>query len=202
MGDISAVEDARHRSVEHSKSTWTTEPWYPKLGIEVLRAYVRALQAIEQRNAGEPVRHRSSSRPSTAAASGTLREAFEGWKKERERPEGTVHEYGRAIDMFIQLHGNLPILEIKRSHARTFREALQLVPKSRKGALLKASLPDLSEYGRAHPSVQKISPGTVNKQLGAVQAIAGWGRHNGLVPRTLLGAILSGNAAGGRAVAA
>lgn len=116
------------------------------------------------------------------AASGTLREAFEGWKKERDRPDGTLHEYGRAIEMFIQLHGNLPILEIKRSHARTFREALQLVPKSRKGALLKASLPELSEYGRAHPSVQKVSPGTVNKQLGALQAIAGWGRHNGLVP--------------------
>jgi hypothetical protein len=33
----------------------------------------------------------------------------------------------RAIEMFIQLHGNLPILEIKRSHARRFREALQLV---------------------------------------------------------------------------
>ena len=36
--------------------------------------------------------------------------------------------------------------------------------------------------GRLHPTVQKVSPGTINKQLGAVQAIAGWGRHNGLVP--------------------
>jgi hypothetical protein len=52
----------------------------------------------------------------------------------------------------------------------------------RKGALLKASLPELSEYGRAHPTVAKVSPATVNKQLGAVQAIAGWGRHAGLVP--------------------
>jgi hypothetical protein len=33
-----------------------------------------------------------------------------------------------------------------------------------------------------HPTVQKVSTGTVNKQLGTVQAIAGWGRHNGLVP--------------------
>jgi integrase len=49
-------------------------------------------------------------------------------------------------------------------------------------ALLKASLRELSDYGRSHPSVQKVSPGTVNKQLGAVQAITGWGRHNGLVP--------------------
>jgi hypothetical protein len=36
--------------------------------------------------------------------------------------------------------------------------------------------------GRKHPSVPKVSAGTVNKQLGAVQAIAGWGYHTGLVP--------------------
>ena len=27
-----------------------------------------------------------------------------------------------------------------------------------------------------------MSSGTVNKQLGAVQAIAGWGHHNGIIP--------------------
>jgi integrase len=154
---------------------------YSKLGMEVLRAYVRALEDIGKRNAGEPVPTPAVLAAPNLAASGTLLEAFEGWKKERDRPEGTLREYGRAIDLFIQLHGNLPILEMKRSHARTFREALQLVPRSRKGSLLRASLPELSEYGRAHSTVQKVSSGTVNKQLGAVQAVAGWGRHNGLV---------------------
>jgi hypothetical protein len=183
LGDITAVEDhiAEALDVFHIDLDRQGVA-YPKLGIEILRAYVRALQAIEQRNAGAPVPTPQPATPSTAAASGTLREAFEGWKKERDRPNGTLHEYRRAVEMFIQLHGNLAILEIKRSHARTFREALQLVPKSRKGALLKASLPELSSHGRAQPSVQKVSPGTVNKQLGALQAIAGWGRHNGLVP--------------------
>jgi integrase len=155
---------------------------YPKLGMEVLRAYVRALQDIEKRNAGDPVPTPTTLNALNVASSGTLLEAFEGWKKERERPEGTLHEYGRAVTLFIQLHGNLPILEIKRSHARTFREALQLVPRFRKGSLLKASLPELSEFGRAHPAVQKVAPGTINKQLGALQAVSGWGRHNGLVP--------------------
>ena len=183
LGDISAVEDSIVEALDVFHIDLDRQGVaYPKLGIEILRAYVRALQAIEQRNAGEPVPTPQLVSPPTAAASGTLREAFEGWKKERDRPNGTLHEYGRAIEMFIQLHGNLAILEIKRSHARTFREALQLVPKSRKGALLKSSLPELSAHGRAHPSVQKVSPGTINKQLGAVQAIAGWGRHNGLVP--------------------
>lgn len=182
LGDIAAVEDHTIEALSaFGIDLDRKSSAYPKLGMEVLRAYVRALQDIEKRNAGEPVPTPQVSAPKVFA-SGTLREAFDGWKKERERPEGTLYEYSRAIELFAQLHGNLPILEMKRSHARTFREALQLVPRHRKGRLLKAALPELVEYGRAHPAVQKVAPGTVNKQLGAVQAITGWGRQNGLVP--------------------
>lgn len=167
---------------------------YRKLGMAVLTSRVRALKDIEKRNAGEPIETPALTLPAAIGApavslgkqDGTLRDAFEGWKKERERPDGTVHEYGRAVEMFIQLHGNLRVIDLRRSHARTFREALQTVPKMRRGALLKASLPVLSEYGRTHPAVTKVSAGTVNKQLGAVQAIAGWGQHNGLVPDDIL----------------
>jgi integrase len=84
--------------------------------------------------------------------------------------------------MFIQLHGNIPVADIKRSHARVFRDELRLVPKTRKGALLKAGLQELSQWGRERPSAPKVSAVTVNKQLGAVQAIAGLGFRNGLVP--------------------
>lgn len=159
---------------------------YRKLGMAVLTAHVRALKDIGRRDAGEPIET-----PQLAPASlgtpvsyegGTLRDALEGWKKERSRPEDTVHEYTRAVEMFIQLHGDLAVAKIKRSHARTFREALQLVPRTRKGPLLDAGLPELSQWGREHPNAPKVSPGTVNKQLGALQAIAGWGYRNGLVP--------------------
>ena len=144
---------------------------------------MRALQDMERRNAGEPVSTPQLPTASSNAASGTLREALKaGRRSAKGLRDHTAHESSRAIELFIQLQGNLPILEMKRSHARSFREALQLVPRSRKGQLLKASLPELSEYGRTHPTVPKVSPGTVNKQIGAVQAIAGWGRHNGLVP--------------------
>ena len=114
-----------------------------------------------------------------AARSGS---AVEGWEKERVRPSGTVHEYKRAVEMFMQLHGDLPVAEIRKSHARAFREALQLGPSVRPGALRTATLPELSEWGRKHPEAPKVSAGTVNKQLGAVQAIAGWAHHNGIVP--------------------
>ena len=50
------------------------------------------------------------------------------------------------------------------------------------GPLRAATLPDLIVWAREHPTAARISPGTVNKLLGAVQAIAIWGRSNGLVP--------------------
>jgi integrase len=167
-----------------------TSASYRKLGMAVLTAHVRAYKDLERRNAGEPIETPARALLSADAAPtvalgdqcGTLRDAFNGWKKERERPEGTVHEYGRAVDMFTQLHGDLRLVDMRRSHARLFRDALQQVPKLRKGDLLKAPLPVLSEYGRARPSIAKVSPATVNKQVGAVQAIAGWGHHHGLVP--------------------
>lgn len=119
---------------------------------------------------------------SAPTAGGTLSSAVEGWEKERVRPAGTVHEYKRAVEMFVQLHGDLPVANIKKSHARAFREALQLVPSVRRGEMRAATLPVLSEWGRQNPEAPKVSAGTVNKQLGAVQAIAGWAHHNGVIP--------------------
>jgi integrase len=185
LGDISVVE----HHVEDALSAFDISLdrdslSFPKLGIEVLRAYVRALQAIDKRNAGEPVETPKFPRGSQSApvAAGTLRDAIKGWQKERQRPAGTVHEYERAVEMFIELHGDLPVAEIKKSHARKFREAAQQVPQRRVGALRKATLPKMSEWGLKHPSIPKVSAGTVNKQLGALQAIAGWADQNGLIP--------------------
>jgi integrase len=64
----------------------------------------------------------------------------------------------------------------------SFARALQEVPQRRTGTLRTATLPEMSEWGRKHPSVPKVSGGTVNKQLGALQAIAGWADQNGLTP--------------------
>jgi hypothetical protein len=187
LGNVSAVDD--HTQEALSVFGINLDPGSmsrPHLGIAIMRAYVRALQAIEKRHAGEPVETPkftySASTLSTPANSGTLRDAVNGWEKERVRPAGTVHEYRRAVEMFIQLHGDLPVADIRRPHARQFREALQEVPQRRTGTLRTATLPELSEWGRKHSSVTKVSAGTVNKQLGAVQAIAAWAHEHGVIP--------------------
>jgi hypothetical protein len=115
-------------------------------------------------------------------AAESLRAAFEGWQKARNPSSGTLAEYERAIRLFTELHGDMPVVNIKRSHARQFREALQDVPRHRQGDLLKASLPELAEWGRKHPDTAGLSEGTINKLLGGVQAIAVWARDQGVIP--------------------
>lgn len=111
-GDISVIrEELDELMNDFQLSVDRKSQSYRKLGMSVLTAYVRALRDIERRNAGEPVETPPTAyvlpELPTGGQGSTLREAFEGWKKERERPEGTVHEYGRAVEMFVQLHGIL-----------------------------------------------------------------------------------------------
>jgi hypothetical protein len=157
---------------------------YRELGRAVLRQYVRALQALGQRNAGQPVETpalpRGNVQPSTEG--GTLRAAFEGWKKARRPSAGALAEYQRAVEMFIQLHGDMVVGNIKKNHARTFREALQEVPRTRSKELQALPLPELAAYGRQRPGVRKVAAKTVNKQFGGVQAVALWAADNGMVP--------------------
>jgi integrase len=47
------------------------------------------------------------------------------------------------------------------------------------------SLPELAEWGRKHPELQKIATPTLNKLLGGVQTIALWARDKGMVPEDL-----------------
>ena len=156
----------------------------PPLGMAIMRAYVRALEDIGRRNEGHPVETPKFTQGTISAPAngGTLRNSFEGWKLDRAPAAGTLSEYVRAVDLFIQLHGDLALTAIKKSHAREFREALRMVPRFRKGKLFTAPLPDLIVWARQHPEAQRVSPGTVNKQLGAVQAIGAWGNENGIVP--------------------
>jgi integrase len=93
-----------------------------------------------------------------------------------------VDEFELGIARFIELHGDMPVRQITRKHVREFREALQDIPTRRTGALRKAPLPELVKWAKAHPSAERLSAATVNKSLGAVQAVAVWARDNGLIP--------------------
>jgi integrase len=98
------------------------------------------------------------------------------------RKKSTQLEFARGIDRFIELHGDLDVVQINRGHVREFRDAAQLVPIRRSGKLLKATLPQLVEYSRAHRDAPRIKAATVNKWLNCLGAVLNWSRKNGLIP--------------------
>jgi len=157
---------------------------YLKLSRAIQVAFVKQLKAVLARHQGEPVETPPLIEPNRdgPTLAGTLKEALAGWQKERNPQPGVFAEYERAIRLFSELHGDLPIVQIKRSHARTFREALQDMPRHRSGELLHMPLPELTAWGRKDPDAQKIATSTLNKLLGGVQTVALWARDKGIIP--------------------
>ena len=158
---------------------------YRDLGLALLRANVRALRDIAKRHQGEPIDTPilpAIDGPSVGGSAETLRQAFEGWRKARNPSRLTAVEFQRAVDLFVEQHGNLPVVQIRKTHARAFREALQSLPRHRSGQLLHASFTEQSAWGLANPKAQKIAASTINKLLGGVQAVALWSRDNGGIP--------------------
>jgi hypothetical protein len=144
-----------------------------ELGLAMLRAYVKSIEAIAQRDKGEVVETPEIVDPQQPLSSseGATLSAYEGWKKSATRPANTRREFKYAVDRFTEPHSDLPVAQIKRPHVLRFREALQEVPLRRRGKHLAATLSELVEWWKEHTSVQKASAETVNKLLGGVQAV-------------------------------
>jgi integrase len=158
---------------------------YRELGLAMLRAYVKSIEAIAQRHKGEVIETPELVEPQqpSSSSSGTLSAAYEGWKKSAARSTHTLWRFKYAVDRFTELHGDLPVARIKRPHVLRFREALQEMPLRRTGKLRTATLPELVEWSKEHRTgVQRVSAETVNVMLGSVQAVCVWAQNNGLIP--------------------
>ena len=156
---------------------------YRRLGVEVLRAYVRGLRDVAARYNGEPIPTPQLVLPARMAESGgTLWDALEGWRKEKSPSKGVFDEYERGVRLFTELHGNIAVAQINRTHARVFREALQELPKHRRADLRTAPILQLTEWSRKNPDAKRIANTTASKLLGGVQTVARWAFKNGIVP--------------------
>lgn len=67
------------------------------------------------------------------------------------RKRSTQLEFSKGIDRFIELHGDLDVIQINKGHVREFRAAARQVPKHRPGKLRKARLPELVEWDTTSP---------------------------------------------------
>jgi integrase len=196
-GDISMVSEAMTELLDRAQLNLDPNcASYRKLGLAVLRADVRAWEAVARRANGEPIETPAIAAEEPLALEGTkgtpaargskgaptLRAAFEGWKKEGTRASTTAVGYEHALDLWEQLHGDIPVADIRKAHALRFREALQEVPSGRSKAIKGLSLPQLVEWKQSHPDVPALTVASVNKLMAGVQALAKWAHRNGLVP--------------------
>jgi hypothetical protein len=161
---------------------------YRRLCYEFLKASVKACEAILRRFDGEIVETPPAptapfiSRLSEPASGGPhLTEMFERWVEERKPPKKTELDFTTAIRRFTELHGNLTVAEIAKTHVRAYKEALSQLPRNCSAELRKMTLPEVLQHLKAHPALPgtTLAPSTINKAISALQTVLHWVEHQG-----------------------
>ncbi|MFL5112180.1 MAG: DUF6538 domain-containing protein, partial [Microvirga sp.] len=153
----------RHGIVLHPE-----DPAWRELELGFLRAERQAFDWIKARLEGEKVP--TPDRPVPFAAPGqiTISAAYRRWAEgggrgARKPRDGSVAEAGRAVQRFIELHGDMPITAITKTHGRAYRDALASLPKALPDRLRTRRLPELLNQDLS--AFPKRSAQTVNKVL-------------------------------------
>ena len=127
--------------------------------------------------------------PLPTSSSLTLGEAYEAWAKApvvhgaRQREARTLIEGRLAVRRFKELHGDMALSAIQRTHARSYRDAISQLPAHLSKALNELPLPELLQ--RDLSAFQPRTATTINKSLNLLSAIASQAERNGHLDDTL-----------------
>jgi len=187
-GDTSTVEDDVDAFLEmHGINLDRASPDYRRLSYEFLKTAVQANEAIAKRHEGNIVE--TPPAPVPVAPRCTLQAnpngldlltMFDKWLAERNPVRKTVLDFGTAIRRFAELHDNPAVYDITKAQVRAYKEALQKLPTSRCGEMQRMTLPELLEYVERHPvEGPRLSAGSVNKAITALQTVFQWAEDQG-----------------------
>lgn len=148
------------------------------IALAITRAKLRALNDVAKRDRGAPIdtpERPASVKPAAAAPPKLvplLSSMPERWIT-MARPGGKqVDDNARYVRLFIALHGDLPVDQIKGAHVRSFRDGLLECPRNAPKNLARASIADLAVWAKANPAKAKLSRGTINhKALGSLSVL-------------------------------
>ncbi len=102
-----------------------------------------------------------------------LSQAFGTWKTERRPAKGVAKDYETQITRFIELHGDLPVSEIRRKHVAEFRDLMLHFPRKVPQAKRRLDTRSLCAWADQN-NVPRLSLATVNdKCVGALSAVFG-----------------------------
>jgi integrase len=144
------------------------DPAWRELELGFVQAERQAFDWIKARLDGETVPTPTPPIMSAAPGQMTISVAYHRWadgggRGARKPREGSVKEAERAVQRFIELHGDMPITAITKAHGRTYRDALASLPKALPDRLRTMRLPALLKQDLSR--FPKRSAQTVNKVL-------------------------------------
>ncbi len=167
---------------------------YEQLSFALLKTKIKVLQALEQRHAGNyidtPPAPFLAHNPtvldsSTCKDNPTITQIHAMWGEEHKAaggPEKTVKDFGVYVRRFVELHGDLPVSQITKTHIRDYKDAMLHYPARPSGKLRDMSVTQALEYVKQHPETRVLSSRTVNdRALGAVGAVLGWAEENAFI---------------------
>jgi integrase len=146
------------------------DPAWRQLELAFIQARRNAFDGIMARLAGQNI-----PTPVTPAAGGqTLTEALERWKAggghaSRKPRANSIFEATRAVQRFVELHGDLPLHIISKTQARQFRDGLAKIPKRLPHALAKLRMPELLKRDLGKYPARNAQ--TVNKYLNLIAGV-------------------------------
>jgi integrase len=116
----------------------------------------------------------------TLGISAALQRWASGGGRGASKPRGrSAAEAARAVEQFVELHGDLSVTVITKAHARTFRDALAKVPKALPRHLAGRPLPELLKLDLSAFPVRSAQ--TVNKTLGLLSAVLARAERDGFL---------------------
>lgn len=153
---------------------------YDLIGVER-----RTMGDVRARLEGEDIPTPPLVQPDTPADTKvwTISKAFRAWadgggaKGAKKPAENTAAEAETAVRRFVELHGDMPIHNIGKAHAREFRDATAQIPKGLPTKLRKLSIRQL--MGRDLSAYERRSATTINKTLTLLGAVLARAEQDG-----------------------
>ncbi len=146
------------------------DPAWRQLELAFIKAQRKAVQAIAARLNGEEIATPQVVRTKSL----TLTRALTNWSQSNSRSarrprQESINEANRAVQRFIELHGDLDVATITKTHSREFRDALARVPKRLPHKLAKLRLPELLKKDLR--GYEPRNAQTINKSLNLLAGV-------------------------------
>ena len=155
------------------------DPAWRQLEIGFVKAQRRAFEGINARLNGEDI---PTPQAGPAVDGTTITTALRRWSDggghgARKPSVGAAAEAKRAVERFVELHGDLSLTSITKAHGRAFRDAMAQLPKALPAKLSARPLPELLKSDLSRFS--KRSAQTINKTLALLGGILARAERDG-----------------------